>query len=186
MTSASPPEPPTPAPEGPASPAPLTEQVGLWPLVGYFLTLGTIGFGGPVALTGYMHRDLVEQRRWISEEEYKEGLALAQLAPGPLAAQLAIYLGYARHGLLGATLVGVAFPAPSFVMVLAAGWAYVTYQGLDWLQALFYGVGAAVIAIIAHQATSSPAAPWAGTGCWPPSSWSLPRSPWSPNPKMAC
>jgi chromate transporter len=100
-----------------------------------------------------MHRDLVEQRRWISEEEYKEGLALAQLAPGPLAAQLAIYLGYARHGLLGATLVGLAFPAPSFVMVLAAGWAYVTYQGLDWLQALFYGVGAAVIAIIAHQAT---------------------------------
>jgi chromate transporter len=136
---------------------PPAEQVGLWPLVGYFLTLGTIGFAGPVALTGYMHRDLVEQRRWISEEEYeeeyKEGLALAQLAPGPLAAQLAIYLGYARHGLLGATLVGLAFPAPSFGMVLAAGWAYVTYQGLDWLQALFYGVGAAVIAIIAHQAT---------------------------------
>jgi chromate transporter len=129
------------------------EQVGLWPLVGYFLTLGTIGFGGPVALTGYMHRDLVEHRRWISEAEYNEGLALAQLAPGPLAAQLAIYLGYVRHGLLGATLVGLAFPAPSFLMVLAAGWAYVTYQGLDWLQALFYGVGAAVIAIIAHQAT---------------------------------
>jgi chromate transporter len=153
MTAASPPEPATPAPARTPSPPPPTEQVGLWPLVGYFLTLGTIGFGGPVALTGYMHRDLVEQRRWISEEGYKEGLALAQLAPGPLAAQLAIYLGYARHGLLGATLVGLAFPAPSFVMVLAAGWAYVTYQGLDWLQALFYGVGAAVIAIIAHQAT---------------------------------
>ena len=153
MTSASSPEPATPAPDGPTSPAPPAAQVGLWPLVGYFLTLGTIGFGGPVALTGYMHRDLVEQRRWISEEDYKEGLALAQLAPGPLAAQLAIYLGYVRHGLLGATLVGLAFPAPSFVMVLAAGWAYVTYQGLDWLQALFYGVGAAVIAIIAHQAT---------------------------------
>ena len=152
MTSASSPEAPPPAPAGPPSPPP-TEQVGLWPLVRYFLTLGTIGFGGPVALTGYMHRDLVEGRRWIGEEEYKEGLALAQLAPGPLAAQLAIYLGYVRHGLLGATLVGVAFPAPSFVMVLAAGWAYVTYQGLDWLQALFYGVGAAVIAIIAHQAT---------------------------------
>jgi chromate transporter len=153
MTSASPPEPATPAPAGAPSPPPPTDQVGLWPLVGYFLTLGTIGFGGPVALTGYMHRDLVEQRRWISEEDYKEGLALAQLAAGPLAAQLAIYLGYVRHGLLGATLVGVAFPAPSFVMVLLAGWAYVTYQGLDWLQALFYGVGAAVIAIIAHQAT---------------------------------
>jgi chromate transporter len=152
MTSASPPEPPTPTPAGTPSPAPTGERVGLWPLVGYFLTLGTIGFGGPVALTGYMHRDLVEGRRWISEADYKEGLALAQLAPGPLAAQLAIYLGYVRHGLLGATLVGVAFPAPSFVMVLVAGWAYVTYQGLDWLQALFYGVGAAVIAIIAHQA----------------------------------
>jgi chromate transporter len=153
VTSATPPQPPTPAPTGLPTPALPAEQVGLWPLVGYFLTLGTIGFGGPVALTGYMHRDLVEQRRWISEAEYKEGLALAQLAPGPLAAQLAIYLGYARHGLLGATLVGLAFPAPSFVLVLAAGWAYVTYQGLDWLQALFYGVGAAVIAIIAHQAT---------------------------------
>ena len=152
MTSATPPQPPTPVPAG--TQAPTGEPVGLWPLVRYFLTLGTIGFGGPVALTGYMHRDLVERRRWISEEEYKEGLALAQLAPGPLAAQLAIYLGYARHGLLGATLVGLAFPAPSFVMVLAAGWAYVTYQGLDWLQALFYGVGAAVIAIIAHQATN--------------------------------
>ena len=150
MTAASPLEPATPA--GPPPPVPPTEQVGLWPLVGFFLTLGTIGFGGPVALTGYMHRDLVEQRRWISEAEYKEGLALAQLAPGPLAAQLAIYLGYARHGLLGATLVGLAFPAPSFVMVRAAGWAYVSFQGLDWLQALFYGVGAAVIAIIAHQA----------------------------------
>jgi chromate transporter len=153
MTAASPSERATPAPAGTPRAAPPAEPVGLWPLVGYFLTLGTIGFGGPVALTGYMHRDLVEGRRWISEEEYKEGLALAQLAPGPLAAQLAIYLGYARHGLLGATLVGVAFPAPSFVLVLAAGWAYVTYQGLDWLQALFYGVGAAVIAIIAHQAT---------------------------------
>ena len=153
MTSASAPGPATSTPAGPSSPAPPAEQVGLWPLVRYFLTLGSIGFGGPVALTGYMHRDLVEGRRWISEAEYKEGLALAQLAPGPLAAQLAIYLGYARHGLVGATLVGLAFPAPSFVMVLAAGWAYVRYQGLDWLQALFYGVGAAVIAIIAHQAT---------------------------------
>src|ERR687886_136383 len=83
-------------------------------LVLYFLKLGYSGFGGPVALVGYMHRDLVEQKKWISEEDYKEGLALAQLAPGPLAAQLGIYIGYVRHGLLGATLVGLAFPAPSF------------------------------------------------------------------------
>ena len=87
-------------------------------LVLYFLKLGTIGFGGPVALVGYMHRDLVEQRNWISEAEYKEGLTLAQLMPGPLAAQLAIYLGYVHYGVLGATLVGVTFVLPSFLMVL--------------------------------------------------------------------
>src|SRR6185312_13645204 len=113
-------------------------------LILYFMKLGTIGFGGPVALVGYMHRDLVEQRKWISEAEYKEGLTLAQLMPGPLAAQLAIYLGYVHYGVLGATLVGVAFVLPSFVMVLALGWAYVGYGGLPWMQAVFYGVGASV------------------------------------------
>src|SRR5437870_3675685 len=99
-----------------------------------------------------MHRDLVEQRRWISEEDYKEGLALAQLAPGPLAAQLAIYLGYVDYRILGATLVGIAFVLPSFLMVVALGWAYTLYGGLPWMQAVFYGVGAAVIGIIAHSA----------------------------------
>ena len=121
-------------------------------LVGYALKLGTIGFGGPVALVGYMHRDLVEQRKWISEAEYKEGLALAQLMPGPLAAQLAIYLGFVHYGVLGATLVGVAFVLPSFLMVLALGWAYVEYGGISWMQAVFYGVGAAVIGIITLSA----------------------------------
>src|SRR3954449_12397729 len=87
-------------------------------LVAYALRLGTIGFGGPVALVGYMHRDLVEQRHWISDADYKEGLALAQLAPGPLAAQLAIYLGYVHYRILGATLVGLAFVLPSFLMVV--------------------------------------------------------------------
>ena len=85
----------------------------------YFLRLGTAGFGGPIALVGYMQRDLVEKRRWISRQDYVEGLALAQLAPGPLAAQLAIYLGWVRAGATGATLVGAAFVLPSFVMVLA-------------------------------------------------------------------
>lgn len=118
-------------------------------LVLYFLRLGYAGFGGPVALVGYMHRDLVEQRRWISEEEYKEGLALAQLAPGPLAAQLGIYLGYVHHGFVGATLCGLAFVLPSFVMVVLVGMAYKLYGGLSWMQAIFYGVGAAVIGIIA-------------------------------------
>jgi chromate transporter len=116
------------------------------------LKLGTIGFGGPVALVGYMHRDLVERRQWISEAEYKEGLTLAQLMPGPLAAQLAIYLGYVHYGVLGATLVGVAFVLPSFLMVVALGWAYVEFGGLSWMQAVFYGVGAAVIGIITLSA----------------------------------
>src|SRR6187549_2203144 len=105
----------------------------------YFLKLGTIGFGGPPALVSYMHRDLVEKKKWISESDYKEGLALAQLAPGPLAAQLAIYIGYVDYKILGATIVGVAFVIPSFIMVLALGNAYVLYGGLPWMQSVFYG-----------------------------------------------
>ena len=121
-------------------------------LVIYMLRLGTLGFGGPVALVGYMNRDLVEQRQWISESDYKEGLALAQMAPGPLAAQLAIYLGYVHYRIIGATLVGIAFVLPSFLMVVGLGWAYVEFGGLQWMQAVFYGVGAAVIGIIAISA----------------------------------
>src|ERR671918_2862813 len=96
-------------------------------LILYFLKLGTIGFGGPVALVGHMHRDLVENRKWITEEDYKEGLALAQLAPGPLAAQLSIYLGWVRGGVVGATLVGFAFVLPSFLMVLAISAFYLRF-----------------------------------------------------------
>jgi chromate transporter len=124
----------------------------LWQMVLYMLRLGTIGFGGPVALVGYMHRDLVEHRKWITDADYKEGLALAQLAPGPLAAQLGIYLGYVHYRILGATLAGIAFVIPSFLMVVALGWAYVRFGGLSWMQAVFYGVGAAVIGIIAMSA----------------------------------
>ncbi len=118
----------------------------------YFLKLGSIGFGGPVALVGYMYRDLVESRRWISEEDYREGLTLAQLMPGPLGAQLAMYLGYVHYRIIGATVIGVAFVLPSFLMVISIGWAYVRYGGLPWMQAAFYGVGAAVIGIIAISA----------------------------------
>jgi chromate transporter len=125
---------------------------GLWPLTGYFLKLGTIGFGGPVALVGFMHRDLVEQRRWITEDTYKLSLALAQIMPGPLAAQTAIAIGYFEGGVLGATLVGLAFVIPSFLMVVAISMAYVAYGGLWWMQALFYAIGATVIAIIAIAA----------------------------------
>jgi chromate transporter len=124
----------------------------LWQLVRYFLRLGTLGFGGPVALVGYMQRDLVEERGWIAEADYKEGLALAQLSPGPLAAQLAMYLGYVRYRVLGATLVGLAFIWPSFLIVVALGWLYTLYGGLAWMQAVFYGVGASVIGIIAISA----------------------------------
>ena len=118
----------------------------------YFLRLGTTGFGGPVALVGYMQRDLVEERRWFTPEEYREGLALAQLAPGPLAAQLAMYLGWVRGGAMGAALVGLAFVLPSFVMVVAIALAYLRYGGMPWMQGAFYGIGAAVIAIVARSA----------------------------------
>jgi len=118
----------------------------------YFLKLGTWGFGGPVALVGYMNTDLVENKKWITEEEYKEGLALAQLAPGPLAAQLGIYIGFIHYRFLGATLVGLAFVLPSFIMVVLLGMAYKLYSGLPWMLAVFYGVSAAVIGIIAISA----------------------------------
>ena len=120
--------------------------------VGYFLWLGTVGFGGPNALAGHMQQDLVDGRGWVRKEDYLEGLALAQLAPGPLAAQLAIYLGYIRAGLLGATAVGIAFVLPSFLMVLGLSAAYVRFGGLPWMQGMFYGIGAAVIGIIARSA----------------------------------
>ncbi|MDH1815944.1 chromate transporter [Comamonas aquatica] len=124
----------------------------LWQLVRYMLALGTWGFGGPVALAGYMYRDLVERRQWFTDADYKEGLALAQLMPGPLAAQLAIYLGFVHYRLRGASLVGAAFVLPSFLMVVGLGAAYTTYGGIGWMQSVFYGVGAAVIGIIAMSA----------------------------------
>ena len=127
----------------------MKKKYSLIEIIKYFLRLGTTGFGGPVALVGYMHTDLVEKRKWITNEDYKEGLALSQLAPGPLAAQLAIYIGYVDYKIIGATLAGFAFVLPSFIMVLALGYAYVYYNGLPWMHSIFYGVGAAVIGIIA-------------------------------------
>ena len=121
-------------------------------LLRYFLRLGATGFGGPIALVGFMQRDLVERRGWFTEEEYRDGLALAQLAPGPLAAQLAMYLGWARGGAAGAAMVGLAFVLPSFVIVLALAAGYVRFGGLPWMQGAFYGIGAAVIAVIARSA----------------------------------
>ena len=130
----------------------MSEPRTTWGLIRYFLYLGSLGFGGPVALIGYMQRDLVEKRGWFTKEEYLKGLALSQLAPGPLAAQLAICLGYTHGRVWGATLVGVAFIMPSFLMTVALGALYVVYGGLSWMQAAFYGVGAGVIGIIVRSA----------------------------------
>lgn len=118
----------------------------------YFLRLGAIGFGGPAALVGYMRRDLVERTRRVDEDTFNLALALAQVMPGPLAAQAAIAIGYFEAGMVGATLVGAAFIVPSFLMVIALSVAYVAFGGLPWMQALFYGIGAVVIAIIAVAA----------------------------------
>jgi chromate transporter len=130
----------------------MTEQRTTLGLIRYFLYLGSVGFGGPAALLGYMQRDLVEKRGWFTKDEYIKGLALSQLAPGPLAAQLAICLGYCHGGIWGATAVGVAFVVPSFLMTVTLGALYVAYGGLSWMQAAFYGVGAAVIGIIVRSA----------------------------------
>lgn len=127
-------------------------QVSLSRLVAYFLKLGAVGFGGPIALAGHMQRDLVEGRQWVSKQDYLEGLAFAQLSPGPLAAQLAMYLGWLRARVFGATVVGIAFILPSFLMVLALAALYVHYGSLSWIQGMFYGIGAAVIAIIVRSA----------------------------------
>src|SRR5258706_3689878 len=136
----------------PATLAAVSQPVSMRAFLAYFVRLGAFGFGGPIALAGYMQRDLVEQRGWISKQDYKEGLALAQLAPGPLAAQLAIYLGWVRAGTVGATLVSFAFVLPSFLMVLVLSALYLRYGGLPWMQGAFYGIGAAVIAIVARSA----------------------------------
>ena len=121
-------------------------------LVVYFAKLGSWGFGGPIALAGYMHRDLVEDKRWYSEEEYQQGLAIAQTMPGPLAAQLAMWLGYLERGTLGATAVTLPFVLPPFLIVTAVAVVYVRYQGLPVVQDIFFGVGPAVMAIIAIAA----------------------------------
>jgi chromate transporter len=128
------------------------ENVPLSRLAAYFLRLGTTGFGVPIALVGYMQRDLVEERRWVSSDDYLQGLAFSQLSPGPLAAQLANYLGWVHSGIPGATLTGIAFVLPSFLMVLALAAVYVHFGQLAWIQGMFYGIGAAVSAVIFRSA----------------------------------
>ncbi len=132
-----------------APPRALAEQRTLAGLVRYFLKLGSSGFGGPIALVGYMHRDLVEQRGWFSDDEYRQGLALAQTMPGPLAAQLAMWLGFLTRGVIGSASVALAFITPPFLLVTTVAVIYVQQQGSSWVHALFRGVGPAIVAIIA-------------------------------------
>jgi chromate transporter len=127
------------------------QPVGLWELVTYFLRLGSSGFGGPIALAGYMQRDLIP-RGWVTEDEYREGLAFSQMMPGPLAAQLAMWVGFIRHGVVGASLVGLVFILPTFLIVLAVSYLYVAFQGISLVQSLFYGMGPVIIAIVALSA----------------------------------
>ena len=123
----------------------------LLPLALYFLKLGTVVFGGPVALIERMRRELLEERGWITERDFVQGLAMSKLAPGPIATQLAIYIGFIRRGVLGATVCGLALIGPSFLMVVALAVLYTRESTLWWMQGLFYGVGAAVFAIIARS-----------------------------------
>ena len=118
----------------------------------YFLRLGATGFGGPIALVGYMQRDLVERDHAFTQREFADALAFCQLAPGPLAAQLAIYLGWLKGRIPGATLAGIAFVAPSFLIVLALSVLYLRVGGLPWIRGMFYGIAAAVVAILARSA----------------------------------
>ncbi|HEX6513080.1 MAG TPA: chromate transporter, partial [Chloroflexota bacterium] len=110
-------------------------KVSLRDLCLYFVNLGAFGFGGPIALAGYMQRDLQEKRGWITKDEYQDGLAIAQTMPGPLAAQLAMWIGYIRYGALGATLVGILFVLPPFVLVTAIAAIYVQFSGLSQIRA---------------------------------------------------
>ena len=136
-----------PTPEGPTSEPPTLRRY-----LGYFLWLGTFGFGGPIATVGYMQRDLVEKRGWLDKQDFLNGVALGQTMPGPLAAQVAMWVGFLQRGALGAVLVALPFILPSFFAVLTIAVFYVRYQGLDWVQALFYGIAPGVMAIIAIAA----------------------------------
>jgi chromate transporter len=117
----------------------------------YFLRLGTIGFGGPVALGGQMEKELVGEKGWLTKEEMRDAIAVSQALPGPLAIQVGIFIAYMRGGFWGAWAGGWAFILPNFLIVAALGALYVHFGGLSWMTALFYGVSPAVIALILHS-----------------------------------
>jgi len=128
-----------------------SQTPGIRDLVWYYLRLGTIGFGGPVALCAQMEKELVEERGWLSKEEMRDGIAVCQSLPGPLAIQVGIFISYLRGGFWGAWAGGWAFILPNFIIVSALGALYVHFSGLPILTAIFYGVSPAVIALILHS-----------------------------------
>ncbi|UUL75551.1 chromate efflux transporter [Pseudarthrobacter sp. Fe7] len=130
------------------TPEPVTTPVPFRRFVLYFLHLGTTGFGGPIATVGYMQRDLVEKQRWIGRKDFLDGVALGQTMPGPLAAQVAMWVGYLNRGPWGALAVAAAFIGPAFIIVIIVGTLYVQFSGLPLVQSLFYGIAPAVMAII--------------------------------------
>jgi len=138
--------------EEPTEQVPPADPPTLARLNRYFLGLGTWGFGGPIAAVGYMQRDLVERRRWLQPQDFLNGVALGQTMPGPLAAQVVMWIGYLQWGAGGALATAIAFILPSFAIVLAVAFVYVRFQGLNLIQSLFYGIAPAVMAIIAFAA----------------------------------
>jgi chromate transporter len=125
--------------------------VSVLQLVGYFLRLGTLGFGGPVALCGLMEKELVQDRAWVTKDEMRDAIAISQSMPGPLAIQVGIFIAYMRGGFGGAWAGGWVFILPNFVIVAALGALYVHFGGLSWMTAIFYGISPAVIALILHS-----------------------------------
>ena len=132
-------------------PEKLSQRVPIRELVRYYLRLGLVGFGGPVALVGQMERELVEERKWLTKEEMREGIAVCQSLPGPLAIQVGIWISYIRGGFWGAWAGGWAFILPNFIIVTVLGALYVHFGGLSVVKAIFYGVSPAVIALILHS-----------------------------------
>jgi len=133
------------------SPTEVPQRQPIRDIVAYFLRLGTIGFGGPVALVGQMERELVGGKAWVTRQEMRDAIAVSQSLPGPLAIQVGIFIAYMRGGFWGAWAGGWAFILPNFGIVAALGALYVYFGGLNWMTAIFYGVSPAVIALILHS-----------------------------------
>src|SRR5256885_3854808 len=143
------------------------QRVPIRQLVAYYLRLGALGFGGPVALCGQMERELVQERQWLTKDEMREGIAVCQSLPGPLAIQVGIFISYIRGGFWGAWAGGWAFILPNFVIVSVLGALYVHFGGLPWVTAVFYGASPAVIALIlppSYRPTQIGVKGWLGLG----------------------